>query len=261
MKTTQFLITFASVMLGLCASAQNLALNGNFQLGYTNFLTDYLKWNNSGPQLLEGYYWIGSNPNAVHNLYASFGDHTSGSGNMMVVNAGLETNSAVWRETIAVETNATYVFSAWGASAYPQLPPKFYFFVNGAQQGTVGELPGQTGVWQNYSALWPSGTSTVATLEVRLLSTQTTGNDFALDDFSLRRVGTDLPAVTRIDRAVQISWGSQTNQLYQVQWAALADTNAWFDFGPPVLGNGSTNSVSDTTDNRDQRYYRVLPVF
>jgi hypothetical protein len=261
MKTTRFIIAFVAVKLGLCANAQNLALNGNFEGGDTNFTTDYLKWNNSGPDLLEGYYWVGPNPHDVHHLYASFGDHTSGHGNMMVANAGLETNSAVWRELVSVATNTTYVFSAWGASAYPQLPPKFYFFVNGVQQGPVGELPSQTGIWQNYSALWPSGTSTLATLEVRLLSTQATGNDFALDDFSFRRVGTDLPAVTRIDRAVQISWASVTNQLYQVQWAPRADTNTWFDFGPAVTGNGSTNSVSDTAADRDQKYYRVLPVY
>ncbi len=261
MNAIRLLIGFAAVLFGLPICAQNLVLNGDFEAGYTNFLTDYLQWTGGGAQLLEGYYWIGTNPQTVHNLYASFPDHTSGTGNMLVVNAGLETNSAVWREIISVATNTTYVFSAWGASAYPQLPPKFYFYVNGVQQGPVGELPSATGIWQNYSALWPSGTSTVATLEVRLLSTQAAGNDFALDDFSFRRVGAGLPSTTRIDRAVQISWASSSNQLYQVQWAVRANTNAWYDFGTPLLGNGATNSVSDTAADRDQKYYRVLPVF
>jgi len=259
MNTNRFVIALA-VIVSLRADAQNLVVNGDFEAGDTDFMTDYISWPGGGPQLLEGYYWIGSNPYGVHDEYASFPDHTSGTGNMMVVNGGLETTSAVWREVIPVATNATYVFSAWGASAYPQLPSKFYFFVNGLQQGPVVELPSQTGIWQNYSALWSSDTSTSASLEVRLVSTQTTGNDFALDDFSFRQIGTDIPAVTRIDRAVQISWASQIGQLYQVQWALQADTNAWFDFGSPVLGNGSTNSISDTAEDRDQKFYRVLPV-
>ena len=130
------------------------------------------------------------------------------------------------------------------------------------QQGSVVDLPSTTGVWQNYSALWSSGVSVSALLEIRMLTTAYEGNDFVLDDLSFRRVSVVAPPTLAIQRAtaaaVVLSWPSVTNQLYQVQWAASLSTNQWFSLGAPVPGTGATASVTDAIVGYAQRFYRLL---
>ncbi|MCL5097054.1 MAG: delta-60 repeat domain-containing protein [Candidatus Omnitrophica bacterium] len=57
--------------------------------------------------------------------------------------------------------------------------------------------------------------------------------------------------------AVEIGWNSESNVLYQIQWAPAVDTNTWFNLGEPVTGNGGTNYVFDSTRNATKRFYRV----
>jgi hypothetical protein len=64
--------------------------------------------------------------------------------------------------------------------------------------------------------------------------------------------------VLTIHTAVEITWPSQTNKLYQVQWTTGLNTNTWFDLGPEVPGNGSTNSIFDSIGTTPERFYRVV---
>jgi hypothetical protein len=64
---------------------------------------------------------------------------------------------------------------------------------------------------------------------------------------------------TALALSAAILWNSVTGMLYQVQWASKLDTNTWFNLGDPVLGNGTTNVVSDLTQ-ASQRFYRVVPL-
>ena len=61
-----------------------------------------------------------------------------------------------------------------------------------------------------------------------------------------------------ISHAVEVCWLAALDRSYQVQWCPAVDTNTWFNFGSPVLGDGSTNCVFDSTRGRDKRFYRVL---
>lgn len=77
--------------------------------------------------------------------------------------------------------------------------------------------------------------------------------------------------------AALISWPSQSNTLYQVQWAAElgtvsntwrgvnlwaleVDTNTMRNVGSAVVGGGSTNAVYDSIVGPDKRFYRVMVV-
>jgi len=82
--------------------------------------------------------------------------------------------------------------------------------------------------------------------------------DVYFDNVRLR--GTLSPAVALIWPAVEVGWVSATNRLYQVQWTSQLNPNAWIDLGPPVRGNGSTNSVLDSTRDQPKKFYRVLTV-
>ena len=256
MHTKLFLLAFLTLF---SARAQNLIQNGDFEAGNTAFSNDYVY---SAVNLVpEGTYSVVKNPHSVHGSWASFGDHTSGSGLMLAANGSPNPTNVVWRQTVAVTPNTKYLFSAWAASSYPISPSEFHFIVNGEPQGNVVALPPATGVWQNYSAFWESSNAVSAKLEVRMLNTAFNGNDLVLDDLSFRRVNSSIPLPgTAINIAVQIRWVTVTNQLYQVQWANTVNTNQWFSLGNPVGGNGGTNVYFDAVGTNYERFYRVIPV-
>ena len=99
-----------------------------------------------------------------------------------------------------------------------------------------------------------------------MLSTAGYGNDFVLDDLSFRQVSVAAPPLrvsiqrTAAEDAVELSWPSVTNQLYQVQWADDLGANQWFSLGAPVPGTGTNVFVSDAIEGKAQRFYRVVPV-
>jgi hypothetical protein len=167
--------------------ANNKVINGNFSSGNTGFISSYVV--PGGPvnnTLLypEGTYAINSNPNNVHSGFSSFYDHTTGtsSGKMMVINGASTANVTVWSENIAVAANTTYMFSVWFASAHPASPGQLNFSINGVSLGSTIQLTSTTGLWQNFTTAWTSGSGATATIGLVNQNTAATGNDFAMDD-------------------------------------------------------------------------------
>jgi hypothetical protein len=230
---------------------QNLVSNWNFELGNVGFTSDYTLWDFHTRDLGAGYYWVGMNAFQVHEGYdPSFGDHTSGSGNMMIVNGGLLPTNAVWRETIPVTTNATYSFSVWATECNTNGvdAAKFKLYVNGVSISPQFQLTFPTGVWSNYAAVWNSGTSTSATLEFRLVTTQASGNDFALDDFSFMEVNaiSTPPRLTLIrtgPSSVSVRWPSPSIGWTLQQNSILTGTN-WTNSAYSISDDGTNKSVT-----------------
>ena len=99
-------------------AAQPLLVNGDFELGNTGFSTDYIY--SPGDVTPEGTYTVDTNPLANHPLFSPCGDHTTGTGNMMIVNGSVQPNRIVWSETVTVLPNRTYDFSGWATSVFPE---------------------------------------------------------------------------------------------------------------------------------------------
>jgi hypothetical protein len=161
----------------------NLVVNGNFEAGNTGFETGYLySPTNTWP---EGTYTVDSNPYNTHSLFASYGDHTTGYGNMMVVNGAPVSNVTVWEQTVSVSPNTDYEFSLWLSKCTPVLynRAQLEYFINGTSIGT-NYAPETTGEWVEFSQLWQSGLSTTATIRIVDRETAYYGNDFAIDDIS-----------------------------------------------------------------------------
>ena len=97
----------------------DLVINGNFSSGNIGFTTNYIPGNGGAYGLLTdpGTAAVNNNPSAVHNNFQSFGDHTTGSGNMLICNGSTTANDIVWSQTINLNPNTNYLFSAWVASA------------------------------------------------------------------------------------------------------------------------------------------------
>ena len=239
---------------------QNLVTNGNFEAGNSGFTTDYALWA-GGPNIGGGQYFVTNNPHFI-SAWISSGDHTTGSGKMLIADGSTTAGAVLWRQTVAVETNKSYVFSTWGLQIEPATisPPILYFAINGTQIGSAFYvLPRDPSGWQGYGVTWNSAATNSAALELRLQSNKGgPGNNIAVDDVSLIKSSDILPTQTSIESAVQIGWTSYPGASYQVQWSSSVDTNNWFNLGLPVVGNGSTNYVSDPLSSAPRRFYRVL---
>ncbi len=188
-------ITATAPGIYACTAIQysnNLVTNGNFSSGSTGISTSYVVGTGgpSGQLTNPGTYAVTTNPKNVHNNFPVFGDHTTGTGGMMVVNGASTANVSVWCQTITVTPNTTYDFSAWIATCAAwdaSELAKLQFSINGVLLGSVFSPPLTTGQWTQFSATWNSGTNTSANICIQNQNTAAGGNDFAMDDISFRK--------------------------------------------------------------------------
>ncbi len=169
----------------------NLVSNGDFSLGNTAFFSTYGYTPPPSGVLNEGFYSVYTNPNGVHSGFTSFGDHTTGTGNMMILN-GSPSPTSVWCQTIPVTPNTDYDFSAWfancSASSTGGSAPILQFMVNAVLIGTPTTVTAAPGVWTQFSTIWNSGASTTAQICIYDNNTTAGGNDFVIDDITFREI-------------------------------------------------------------------------
>jgi hypothetical protein len=162
----------------------NLVCNGDFSSGNGAFTSGYAYSPSSlGPPAT---YSVGANPTSLNGAWPAMGDHTTGSGPMMIVNGSTNPNVTVWSETVSVVRGTQYRFTIWVASLYPD-PASLQFDVNGVPLA-VFAAPVRIATWAKDSASWQSGSNTTAILSIVDKNTDYGGNDFALDDISWTRI-------------------------------------------------------------------------
>ena len=125
----------------LQGATNNLLVNGNFEAGNSGFSSDYV-YSQLGAAAT---YTILTNPANAHEAASSFGDHTSGSGQMMALNGADSSNVVVWSQSVTVSPNAIYEFSGWVASWFPEPRANLQMRVNNTPIGTV-LAPSSTGL-------------------------------------------------------------------------------------------------------------------
>ena len=171
----------------------NVVSNGNFSSGNTGITSQYAyrAVGDGGPNgccgvlSSEAVYAVNTNPRNVHTNFASFSDHTSGSGQMLIVNGAPTANVQVWGQNISVTANTDYVFSVWVTSAYGANPAQLQFSINGNPLGsTIVPAVTANGNWQYFTTTWNSGNTSGNNIPIALVNQNTVanGNDFAIDD-------------------------------------------------------------------------------
>ena len=209
-NTTYFLNT---ISLGT-----NLIPNGNFNLGNTGFTSQYFYTSNN---TTEGEYYVGTNPSAWYFAHYACGDHTTGNGNMLLVNGSPLANAEVWKTTVAVTPNTNYAFSTWISSISVPNPAQLAFSINGNAIGELITASQPPCNWVQFYTTWNSGNATSAIISIINKNTTLFGNDFALDDinfspFTFRRdsvkITVDKPAIiTKSNQAICIGKSTQLN--------------------------------------------------
>ena len=163
----------------------NLITNGNFSAGNAGFTSQY---NFTGTNTTEGQYFVGVNPQAWNNSLSPCRDHTTGNGNMMLVNGSPAADVGVWTQTVNVVPNTNYAFSTWIQALYAPNPAQLQFSINGKTAGAMITASLPTCTWTQFYTTWNSGNNTTAVISIVNKNTAIQGNDFALDDISFAPV-------------------------------------------------------------------------
>lgn len=166
-------------------SQSNLLINGDFSQGNIGFRSDYAY--SATDCTPAGYYSIGNNPYSCNGAAPSFGDHTTGSGLMMIVNGAVTPGVVAWEETVSVLPGKNYLFRGWvadwGNDSLPQEPARLIVIINGSTISTV--IPdARDGYWIPFNVQWDSQSSTSAKIQIVDTDLVSIGNDFALDDLN-----------------------------------------------------------------------------
>lgn len=192
-NTTNFLIVTGpgtySCVTNL-ASNINLVSNGSFELGNTSFTTDYTYYPIAdifGPQASYG---IINNPNTWFNPFNPCNDHTSGNGQMMVIDGSAFNggNDAIWCQNINVQSGANYNFTYWiqsvtNSNILANIQVRIDGIIVDTQLAPLGACN-----WQEREIYWTSPTTGSVSFCLYDLELAGNGNDFALDDISLVEV-------------------------------------------------------------------------
>ena len=167
----------------------DLIMNGNFSSGNVGFASDYIL---AGVNSEEGQYTVGTNPRDFNNGAADFGDHSSGTGPMLIVNGSPAPSQAAWSQTITVTPFTDYLFSAWavswGGGGTDPSPSTLQLFIDGVAVGSVFGVPSTNGEWEQMLVPWASGAGDSLLLTIVDTNTTRNGNDFALDDINVANV-------------------------------------------------------------------------
>jgi gliding motility-associated-like protein len=172
------------------ATGDNLIVNPDFTDGNTGVTSDYDFVSTIRIQGVYGVNTSAANLNSIS--FEDCPDHTSGTGQMMVVDGSPITDEKVWCQTVAVEAGANYAFSTWLTSVNPRNPARLQFSINGTRLGGVF-MAGETVCdWRQFYAVWNAAVATEAVICIVNQNTNPEGNDFALDDFAFF----EIPALT-----------------------------------------------------------------
>lgn len=188
---------------------QNLVINGDFESGnLVGFSSNYTFIPGPTGSTNAGQYAIGQNPQPYHTAsFFSMGDHTSGRGNMMIVdgtNNGGNTDPTFWRinnngEICGLTVGETYTFSYYVKSIYRN-------DIAGATSADIGikwnNVQGQSALgiiipisgnmlvlppvadWQQVTYQFVP-TNACVRIEMFDRNSNQAGNDFAIDDIEL----------------------------------------------------------------------------
>ncbi|NNE26108.1 MAG: hypothetical protein HKN09_04645, partial [Saprospiraceae bacterium] len=190
---------------------ENLIVNGDFESGDWIEYTDYYVGDGNcmsglGYLACEGTYGVITDPSLGHNNFDPCPDHTGG-GNMMVVN-GASSFQQIWCQTIAVEPDGIYAFTAWATSVNPASPAQLQFAIDGTLIGNLFSLSGTTCQWEEFTAEWEASGQTSVEICITNQNTASGGNDFALDDISFHQICESSNSFTVTYAAFEVDWST-----------------------------------------------------
>jgi len=161
-----------------------LIKNGDFEQGDVLFSSDY--YSSCVPGTMpQGAYCISENSGTFHPGWSDCLDK-QGTGKMLICDGAIIANEKIWCQTVNVDQNKTYAFSSWITSIFPQNPPIMQFSINDNLLGQAFQSNDTPCDWQEFFQKWDSGLNTSVEICIVNQSTEGQGNDFGIDNISMR---------------------------------------------------------------------------
>lgn len=113
---------------------------------------------------------------------ANFNDHTSGSGNFLIIDGSETAAPDICKQYVPVYPDITYIFSFWVRSVYSEetYPFSVYLVIDGVERAASAPIP--QGEWTEISIEWNSGnTYESKSIAIRQVSAGAY-RDFGIDD-------------------------------------------------------------------------------
>gem|GEM_PF-6902947 len=133
----------------------NLVTNGDFELGNSSFTSDYTY--NPTSFALYALYTIIISPSLISSNLPPCTDHTSGTGNLLLVRGDSNIGGSFWCQNVAVNPNTNYLFSYWISTVVPIDPATVQLSVNN-QLITPSFTASNTSCnWELVEVKWNSG--------------------------------------------------------------------------------------------------------
>ena len=236
--------------LTINALGPNEIPNGDFAAAALpgGFATDY------GAGLISDYgnYCFALDPHDVHTYYCDFANHTPGGGFMMMVNgANLYPYERVLHSEMPLCCNQTYHFSIWFTSWFAEDPAHVTVTVNGIDHILL--LSGVCGDWQEIAFDFNTGPCTgdptvPQNITVIDVNTDQVGNDFAIDDISIRRRCTTMQPFT-LCPFIGVAITGPTNVCVgnSIPLANPATGGTWTSSNTTIATVGTTGIVTGVT--------------
>jgi hypothetical protein len=185
------LLTFSDLLSKDCYPTPpnpELIVNGNFELGLYGFKTTYDTSFIKFPKNIR----ITTNPYNEYYTFDSCADPVLANGKFLIVNGndifdGLQT---VWEQEVDIAPNTYYEFKYMYCNIDAKVDtnknlPIIEVSFNDSFFDTV-YVPKETCLWQQRSFVWYSGNNNRLVIKFRDLQLKYFGNDFALDEISLK---------------------------------------------------------------------------
>lgn len=248
--------TTYTVTSGAISDPTNLIVNGDFSQGNASFITEYNAVADPNPFGVQGAYGIVTSPGAWFAPFCTGGDHTTGTGNMMVLDGSTVplANVIVWsnQDPVSVLPNTEYTFSYYVASVSPDNPAQLEVIINGVSQGAPVTAPGATCLWTQVSYNWNSGSDTAATFTIYDRNFSSGGNDFALDDIEFKEATTCL-----YEQSVTVTVAPGTTPVFSPVAPICPGGN--LNPLPTTSNNGITGTWSPALNNMATTVYTFTP--
>ena len=252
----------------------NLISNGNFSSGNTGFSSAYAYFNPANITFVQKAYGIVSNPNTWEpGFSASCVDHTTGTGQMMVVDGSTVNggNDMVWGQNIAVTPGQNCTFSYWLQTISSGSPAIIRTVINGVLIGTATASATVCG-WTQYTYVWNSGASTLAQVQLFDTNTSAAGNDFAIDDITFTtnlvcNLSGSLQINVNTALAPNVTCGTTTSNSITFNWVPVAGATSYtvsYQINSGAINSlptlPSLNLTVNSLNPGDQVKITVLPV-
>lgn len=186
----------------------NIVVNGDFSQGNTGFNSDY---NFTLSNNAAGQYGVAATPAGWSSgINSNCRDHSSGTGNMLLVSSAPVANQVLWKQKVPVTPFTNYAFSAWVQSIVVNSTANLRFAINGRVIDAPILSQAQLCTWSEQFITWTAGDTTEAELAIVNLNTGTGNSYFALDDISFAEVFLREDSVTVLVEAPVVTANADT---------------------------------------------------